>query len=159
MFVLHTVVQAPGTAVGVVIPLSASLVAICFYAVFVVLKTDTMIKEVIRYSNEFVIRDGQVVYNPDVVGTKPADPEEVVSRTEEVAIHWTKGDAGIVQLSVQLDAEMVREQLRLYDKGEWLGEKNDGMLIFYTGDLKRYEIQKLVRNVRKARDDVYGADE
>jgi hypothetical protein len=118
-----------------------------------------MPKEVIRYSNEFVIRDGRIVYNPDVVGTKPRQEDEEVRRTEEVALHWTKGDSGVIQLSMQLDAEMVREQLAMYDKDEWLGEKHAGMLIFYTGDLKRYELQKLVRFTRKARDDVYGADE
>ena len=120
-----------------------------------------MPKEVIRYSNEYVIQNGRVVYNPDGVGDSPVEDgvEQEFNRTEEIALHWTKGDAGIVQMSIQLDAEMVRRQLELYDKDEWIGEKIPGMLIFYSGDLKRYELQKMIRHARRARDDVHGADE
>jgi hypothetical protein len=114
-----------------------------------------MPKEVVRYANEFVVRDGRVVYNPDSKG-----PDEVVKHTEEIALHWTKGDAGMVQLSIQLDAEQVRQCLAAYDTGQWLGEElKPGMLMFYSGNLERYELQRLIRHARRARDDVHGVDE
>lgn len=118
-----------------------------------------MPKEIIRYSDEYVVRDGRIVYNPTDGGSRPLEKDEKVSRTEEITVHWSKGGTGDIQLSVQLDAEMVREQLRLYDQDEWLGERRDGMLIFYTGPLRREETQRLVRHIRRARNDVYGADE
>lgn len=115
-----------------------------------------MPKEVIRYANEFVIRDGDVVYNP-----LEARESEQIRHTEELALHWTKGEGGLVQVSIQLDAEMVREQLRLVDENYvWVGEEvKPGMLMFYSGPIKRYEMQRLIRHARRARNDVYGADE
>lgn len=119
-----------------------------------------MPKEVIKYTNEYVIRDNRIVYNPDAVGSEAIRPDEEMHHTEELALHWSKGPGGVIQLSIQLDANMVREQLRLYDQQEWLGEEiKPGMLMFYSGDLRRSELQLLVKHTRRARDDVYGADE
>lgn len=119
-----------------------------------------MPKEVVKYWNEYVIRDSRVIYNPEVV-----HPGEQVGHSEEIALHWSKGDAGVVQLSVQLDAEMVRAQLKLYDAIKagadvWLGEEvKPGMLMFYSEGLRREEMQRLIRHTRRSRDDVYGSDE
>lgn len=123
-------------------------------------KGATMPKEIIRYSNEFVVRDGRVIYNPGLDEPTLRKDEEL-SHTEQISAHWSKGLAAVAQLAIQLDAEMVRRQLALYDnKTIWMGEEVlPGMLMFYTGDLKRYELQNLIRFGRKMRDDVHGADE
>lgn len=117
-----------------------------------------MPKEIIKYTNDYIIRNGQIFQAGLPEGMVTSDDK--TRHTTELALHWSKGESGMVQLSVQLDAEMVRAQLAVYDKQEWLGEEiKPGMLMFYTEPMERGELQRMVRHGRRSRDDVFGTDE
>lgn len=119
-----------------------------------------MPKEYIKYANVYVIRDDPKGSDiPAVLMHELAKDGEQQRYTETVAAHWSKGDGGVAQLSVSLDAEMVREVLDWYDKGHQSNVEEPGRITFYTTDFDRQELQRLVRLGRKMRDDVHGADE
>lgn len=73
---------------------------------------------------------------------------------EEATLHvnWTAGDAGYVQVSLNLTAERIKE---------WADQLDDSVshTAFYTPALNRTEINKLIRVLRTARDRAHGRDE
>jgi len=68
-------------------------------------------------------------------------------------INWTTGDAGHAQLFVTID----RKQLKAIMGSEMHDE--NGTISIFSDTLSRYELNKDVKNLRKVRDQVHGADE
>lgn len=94
-----------------------------------------------------VIRDGmtEIAGAPDsaITGTR-TDPT--------VYVGWQNGDAGHVQISLDMDAAQVIEVLG--------SEHSDAdRIAIYTGILRRTEINRMIKVLRRARDAAYGRDE
>jgi hypothetical protein len=68
-------------------------------------------------------------------------------------VTWVTGEAGHAQLFVTID----RKQFEAIMASE--GHDIDGTITIYSDTLSRYELNKDVKNLRKVRDQVHGADE
>jgi hypothetical protein len=85
---------------------------------------------------------------------------DTLSTDMGISFHWSKGEAGLAQIAVELDVEQLRELIKAYDAGEWVGETNKTERVrVYSAVLNRWELQRLIRTARKVRDDVFDADE
>lgn len=86
--------------------------------------------------------------------------DQFIKRDTGVRLHWDKTDHGIVQFSVLLDVDNLRELIKQIDAGEWLGEEtNKEVVAMYTGPLTRSDLQRTIKFARAARDEAFGADE
>lgn len=74
----------------------------------------------------------------------------------EFALHWGTGDS--VELSVLLDVEYIRSVL---DEADTLRDDWDesGTIRVFSAQLPRFEVQRSIKALRRARDAVYGSDE
>ena len=85
-------------------------------------------------------------------------PEVVVHRNPSLCVHWTKDQD--VQISIEYDIETLRDLVAEYDKGGFLGEtEHPDRVKLYTPPFERSNLQKPIRVTKRARDDVFGADE
>lgn len=75
----------------------------------------------------------------------------------QLCIHWGRSD--VVQISLTLTVEDLREILSAWDQGIRFGDAMDDEIPLYSGSLNRGDLQRLIKFSRKARDVTYGADE
>ena len=100
----------------------------------------------------------------DYKGSIEGEPLPVVHRTPSIAIHWTRpGDhapveytedpEGHVQITLDVSA---REILLAAESVTKYGATSHG---FFTDSLSRYQINKLIKILKRARDAAKGVDE
>lgn len=79
-----------------------------------------------------------------------SDPGETPERTPTVQVGWTRD--GWVQVSVEGDPSYFQFAANAPDPG-------DGRCTVYSDSLDREELNKLIRVLRRARDQAFGRDE
>ena len=80
-----------------------------------------------------------------------------------IGLHWQTD--GEVQLSFDVDWDVLQEMVKTRQENAeagWLGADEGNFPnrhVFYTGQLDRPDLNRLIKHVRRARDAAYGSDE
>ena len=118
-----------------------------------------MPKEQINRPTVFVHRkDSTNVDTHD--GSSVADGE-TLSADLGLSLHWDKHQGNIAQFAVEVDIEQLRALLKMVDDHEYMGDTfltDTPRVRLYSGHLSRYEMQRLIKVARQARDDVFDPD-
>ncbi len=96
-----------------------------------------MPKEQINYAPVVTLPDGTTLIAP------------------EISLHWSGGPAGYAQLGMEFSVSDMLGYLNHLLKGS----PTDSRATFYTPELTRPDLQRLVKAARRARDVVFDADE
>lgn len=100
----------------------------------------------------------------DVLEAKDHDERiDISAPLPMIGLHWD-GKNGTIQLSLDIDWDVLQEMVRIRQKQPTLEFGDDNSFLrnrvtFYTGALSREDLQQLVRVSRRARNAVFGADE
>lgn len=92
----------------------------------------------------------QINYAPHVElpdGTTPISPE--------VSLHWSSGEPHFAQIGFEFSVKDMTAYLARLAKDS----PTDHRATFYTAELTRPELQRMIRAGKRARDAVFGADE
>lgn len=93
----------------------------------------------------------QITYPPIVTENEGTPNERHVTREfTGVSVGWNR--AGWVQVNLDLPTEALKKVLESYTND------NRGDAVVYSDVLSRTDINKMIRALRKARDQAYGAD-
>jgi len=145
-----------------------------------------MPKEYINYPSTEQIRDLQISLGmhdvnidgklgPDTIhfweeelanepmGDKPDGDHAINAPLPMIGLHWD-GRNEVVQLSLDIDWEVLQEMVKARQENPDAKFADDNSFLrnrvtFYTGALSRNDLQRLVRAARRARNNVFGADE
>lgn len=82
-------------------------------------------------------------------------PDGSIPLGPEISLHWSSGGPAYAQLAFGFDVKSMRDYLDQLAKDS----PTDSRAIFYTEELRRPELQTMIRAAKRARDAVYGADE
>lgn len=84
---------------------------------------------------------------------------EQLPRGPQVGLHWD-GNHGTVQLSIDIDWDLLQRIVdgRRNNPTRYHGEDED-RAVFYTEALDRNDLQRLIKQTRRARDAAFGSDE
>jgi hypothetical protein len=98
-----------------------------------------------------------------IMGDRPdSDDNAIMAPHPQIGLHWD-GRNGTVQLSLNIDLDLVKRMIKAREENPTgnFGETNyfPNRITFYTGNLDRDDLQTLVKETRRARNAVYGADE
>ncbi len=92
----------------------------------------------------------QINYAPYVEG-----PDGALPPGAEVSLHWSSGELRHVQIGFEFDVGNMLDYLtRLRTESP-----TDSRAMFYTSELDRNDLQRMIRAGKRARDQVFGADE
>lgn len=92
-----------------------------------------------------------------------SDPGPVLNETHgrwhspEFSLHWVTGDDGFVQVAVEIDRQQLQKVVESEDINEVTEAK--GTISLYSQPLSRRKLNEGIRALRRARDQVHGADE
>lgn len=115
-----------------------------------------MPKEYINYPEPeriaWMLTQEQVDAGEDGIEEIPAAPQ--------IGLHWHAGEES-VQLSFSIDADLLSRIVatRGTDAEDHAYVTEEGRAVFYTSELKRPDLQRLIKTARRARDAAYGSDE
>lgn len=93
-----------------------------------------------------------------------ANINETVNRDEPLfQLHWAPMEAGgTAQLAFNVPISMAQEQVRVTLKESEEFQYPEGVepaFTFYSNSLSRFEINQMIKTLRRMRNAVYGADE
>lgn len=86
-------------------------------------------------------------------------PKEIVNHADSEAsfsLHWSGPEGG---QTLQLGISIPRKDIEKYVDGLRDAESPDHSVEWYSPPLERFEVQRLIRSAKRARDAVFGADE
>ena len=91
------------------------------------------------------------INHPKIITRNEGTPNEVHEATDATCVHVGWNRAGWVQVSLSLSRERMHK---------WVASltHDEPSLSLYSEVLDRGEINRLIRTLRKARDQAYGAD-
>jgi hypothetical protein len=130
-----------------------------------------MPKETLKDGDIYILTPGEKILDVNgkdtgrrIYSRRKFDPDnpnvtedDLVVASPSVDIHWTKMEAepgfGAAQLSVTIPVEMVEEALA----DEY--RPDPSVVRFFTDDLSRAELNRMVRLARHVRDSAHGRDE
>jgi hypothetical protein len=92
----------------------------------------------------------KINYPPYIEG-----PDGALSPGAEITIHWSSGEPRHAQIGFEFDVgNMLAYLTRLR-----VDSPMDSRATFYTSELSRDDLQRMIRAGKRARDAVFGADE
>lgn len=92
----------------------------------------------------------------DVADGKQA--EEILPPSSQVGIHWDPVHS-VVQLSMDIDLDLLERIVKRRREEGVSDGSPETRQVLYTAPLSRADLQRLVKNARRARNDAFGADE